>query len=47
VHYYTLKGMSEGSGVENNSYSIVEVHDDNSVVVTGYRQALSKEMKKA
>jgi len=47
VHYYTLKGMIEGSGVENNSYSIVEVYDDNNVVVTGYRKALSKEMKKA
>ena len=47
VHYYTLKGMVEGSGVQNNSYAIVEVYDDNSIVVTGYRKALSKEMKKA
>ena len=47
IHYYTLKGMVEGSGVKNNSYAIVEVYDDNSIVVTGYRKALSKEMKKA
>ena len=47
IHYYTLKGMVEGSGVKNNSYAIVEVYDDNSIVVTGYRRALSKEMKKA
>ncbi len=47
VHYYTLKGMVEGSGDQNNSYAIVEVYDDNSIVVTGYRKALSKEMKKA
>jgi len=47
VHYYTLKGMVEGGGVKNNSYAIVEVYDENSIVVTGYRKALSKEMKKA
>jgi len=46
VHYYTLKGMVEGGGVKNNSYAIVEVYDDNSIVVTGYRKALSKEMRK-
>ena len=46
IHYYTLKGMVEGGGVKNNSYAIVEVYDDNSIVVTGYRKALSKEMKK-
>jgi hypothetical protein len=45
VHYYTLKGMVEGSGDQNNSYAIVEVYDDNSIVVSGYRKALSKEMK--
>ena len=45
VHYYTLKGMVEGSGVQNNSYAIVEVYDNNSIVVTGYRKALGKEMK--
>ncbi len=47
VHYYTLKGMVEGGGVKNNSYSIVEVYDDNNIVVAGYRKALSREMKKA
>ena len=47
IHYYTLKGMVEGGGVKNNSYAIVEVYDDNSIIVTGYRKALSKEMKKA
>lgn len=47
VHYYTLKGMVEGGGAKSNSYAIVEVYDDNSIVVTGYRKALNKEMKKA
>jgi threonine dehydrogenase-like Zn-dependent dehydrogenase len=30
----------------NNSYAIVEVYENNSIVVTAYRKALSKEMKK-
>ena len=46
IHYYTLKGMVEGGGVKNSSYAIVEVYDDNSIVVTGYRKALSKELNK-
>jgi len=47
IHYYTLKAMVEGPGEKNNSYAIVDVHPDKSIVVTGYRKALSKEMKKA
>ncbi len=47
IHYYTLKAMVEEGGVKNSSYAIVEVYNDNSIVVTGYRKALSKEMKKA
>jgi predicted phosphodiesterase len=44
IHYYTLKGMVEGSGKENNSYAIVDVHSDLNIVVTGYRKAISKEL---
>lgn len=47
IHYYTLKAMVEGSGDNNNSYAIVEVHDNHNIVVTGYRSAMSKELKKA
>ena len=47
IHYYTLKAMVEGSGEENNSYAIIEVHNDHSITVTGYRRALSKELEKA
>jgi len=46
IHYYTLKAMVEGSGQENNSYAIVDVHDDGSLTVTGYRRAKSLEMAK-
>lgn len=44
IHYYTLKAMVEGSGEANNSYAIVEVRADNSLTVTGYRNAAGKEM---
>ena len=47
IHYYTLKAMVEGSGDNNNSYAIVEVHDNHNIVVTGYRSAMSREMEKA
>ena len=47
IHYYTLKAMVIGSGVENNSYATVEVLADNDIIVTGYRKALSRELSRA
>lgn len=44
IHYYTLRAMVDGSGLENNSYAIVEVLTDNSIVVTGFRKAVSREL---
>ncbi|MDD4871519.1 MAG: metallophosphoesterase [Kiritimatiellae bacterium] len=44
IHYYTLKGMIEGSGTDNNSYAIAEIHNDQSITITGYRKALSKNL---
>ncbi len=44
IHYYTLKAMVEGTGEENNSYAIVEIDEDHSITVTGYRRALSKRL---
>jgi len=46
IHYYTLKAMIEGAGEKNNSYAIVEVLDNQDIVLTGYRRAMSREMKK-
>jgi len=46
IHYYTLKATVEGRGPENNSYVIVKVNPDNSITVTGYRKAESKELTK-
>ncbi|MDP6525425.1 MAG: metallophosphoesterase [Kiritimatiellia bacterium] len=47
IHYYTLKAMVDGTGEKNSSYAVVEVYNDHSIVVTGYRKAVSREMKKA
>jgi len=44
IHYYTLRGMIEGHGEDNNAYAIAKVHPDQNVVVTGYRKALSREL---
>lgn len=43
ITYYTLKGMVEGSGPENNSYAIAEIGRDLSVTIKGYRNAASGE----
>ena len=47
IHYYTLKAMVEGPGPENNSYAIVEVRPDMSVIVTGYSKAVDKQLDPA
>jgi 3',5'-cyclic AMP phosphodiesterase CpdA len=44
IHYYTLKGVIEGSGPQNNAYAIVDVHRDLGITVTGYRQAVSMDL---
>jgi predicted phosphodiesterase len=47
IHYYTLKAMVEGPGHENNSYAIVEILPDQSITVTGYHKAVSKQLDPA
>ena len=47
IHYYTLKAMVEGAGEENNSYAIVDVYDEQTIAVTGYRRAASRKMEKS
>jgi predicted MPP superfamily phosphohydrolase len=47
IHYYTLKAMVEGPGEENNSYAIVEILPDETITVTGYRKATSKQLASA
>jgi predicted phosphodiesterase len=46
IPYYTLKGMIEGSGPQNNSYAIVEVDPAGGITVTGFRKADSIKLHK-
>ncbi len=41
IHYYTLKGLIEGAGPEDNSYAIVEADGEFNLTVTGYKRALA------
>jgi alkaline phosphatase len=45
VHYCTLPAMVDYSGLENNSFSIVEVYD-NGLNMVGYKRAPSREIGK-
>jgi hypothetical protein len=41
IHYYTLRAVVEGSGPEANSYAVVEVFEDLTISVTGFRRAVT------
>jgi predicted phosphodiesterase len=47
IHYYTLKAMVDGSGLENSAYAVVEVMSDRSLVVTGYRKVEGRTVLRA
>lgn len=38
IHYCTLVAMVEGSGVENNGYSLLDLQPDGSIRLTGFRK---------
>jgi alkaline phosphatase len=38
IHYCTLVAMVEGSGAENNGYSVLDVFEDGSIRLTGFRR---------
>jgi alkaline phosphatase len=44
IHYYTLQGVVEGQGLENNSYAVVELRQGGDLIVTGHRKAVSREL---
>ncbi|MCL5279067.1 MAG: metallophosphoesterase [Planctomycetes bacterium] len=46
IHYYTLKGMIEGRGEDNDSYAVVKVQPNRNITVTGYRKASSLELSR-
>lgn len=38
IHYTTLVAMIEGAGVENNGYSLLDLGDDGTITLTGFRK---------
>ncbi|MEZ6086901.1 MAG: metallophosphoesterase [Pirellulaceae bacterium] len=38
IHYCTLVAMVEGSGIENNGYSVMNLADDGTISVKGFRK---------
>ncbi|EDL61431.1 metallophosphoesterase family protein [Gimesia maris] len=38
IHYCTLVAMVEGSGLDNNGYSSLDVYEDGSLVLNGFRK---------
>lgn len=47
IHYYTLPAMVEGSGPENSSYAILDIHSNGDLVLNGYRRATDREMPRS
>ncbi len=45
IHYATLVAMVEGAGPENNGYSLLDVLQDGSLVLTGFRKQKKYEWK--
>lgn len=46
IHYCTLMAMIEGSGAENNCYSTMDVFEDGTIRLTGFRKQANYEWKK-
>ena len=47
IHYTTLVAMVEGSGAENNGYSMLEVMPDSSLRLQGFRKQVERALKKS
>jgi len=47
IHYCTLRAMVEGSGVNNNGYSTMDIHADGSIYLKGFRQQKTYEWRSA
>ncbi|NQV23672.1 MAG: metallophosphoesterase [Rhodopirellula sp.] len=46
IHYCTLVAMVEGSGAENNGYSLMEMEADGTIHLTGFRKQKSHAWKR-
>ena len=46
IHYCTLVAMVEGSGAENNGYSVMEIAPDGTIRLTGFRKQKGYDWKR-
>ncbi len=44
IYYYGMRAMVEGPAPESSSYALVEVSPDNTILITGYRRAVSERL---
>ncbi len=44
IHYVTLAAMVEGSGAQNNGYSLLDVHDNGLLALRGFRQHTDRQL---
>lgn len=44
IHYCTLVAMVEGSGIENNGYTLLDVMPDHSLRLHGFRRQVNREL---
>ncbi len=47
IHYCTLVAMVEGTGAENNGYSVLELYRDGTLKLTGFRNQESRNWRQA
>ena len=45
IHYYSVNAMIDGDGPENNAYMVVDVYNDGSLKIDGFRRASDREIK--
>lgn len=45
IHYCTFVAMVEGSGVENNGYARVDLHEDGTIHIAGFRKQQNHDWK--
>lgn len=47
IHYCTLVAMVEGSGAENSGYAVMEIMEDHSIRVRGFRRQMNRDFAPA
>ena len=45
IHYYSVNAMIDGDGPENSAYMVVDVYNDGSLKIDGFRRASDREIK--